>query len=94
MEDREPFENENLFKLDRWQKLLKSDEWREFKMILNARKLYREKQVLICVAAKNFDDAMRQQAKTEELSAIQRLAEGQPEQIEKEMEDANGSRGS
>jgi hypothetical protein len=73
--DPEPFENSTLFRQNNWIKFIKSDEWAEYKTLLLTRKEYLEKQVLIYVSTKKFDEAMRFQAKAEELTAIITKAE-------------------
>lgn len=83
---KDPFENSKLIRLQRWVDFVKSDEWQDYKTLLLERKAYLEKQVLIYVSTKKFDEAMKFQAKAEELISILKTAESQ---ITKEQDNGN-----
>ena len=86
MKDLEPFENSALFRMANWQKFIESEEWNEYKIILKERENYLNRQVLINVCNRKFDEATRLQAKAEEVANVVRVAERQLSKIKEEAD--------
>ena len=65
--ENEPFKNPQLYELATWESLIKSDEWRVYLKLLEDHKKSLTKEILRCVAKADFHNAVRYEAKVEDV---------------------------
>lgn len=92
--EREPIENTELHELGFWRDLIKSEDWKYFRKMMADHKDHLEKQALMAVSARKFDDAVCFKARAEEAEKILQLVEGRLAEIKdrKNEREGNGKR--
>lgn len=91
---KEPFENTELHEISFWQDLIKSEDWKYFKNILDTHKEHLNKQVVLLVRSKKHEDASYFAARAEECEKILQLVEGRLAELKtaKSEGEENGKR--
>ena len=67
---KEPFETPQLHELATWESLIQSDAWRLYLKLLEDHKQHLTGECLRCVAKEDFHNAVRHEAKVEDLGKI------------------------
>ena len=86
---KDPIDKSPAIRINGWAEFLKRKEWIEFRGLLNERKAYLEKQVVVAVGVRKYEDASRFEAKAREVQTIIDIAEGQLLKQEEENDAGN-----
>ena len=70
MPEKEPFKDPELFELSTWETLVKTDEWKYYLVLLDDHKEYLTKECLRYIAKQDFHNAVRSEAKVEDMEKI------------------------
>ena len=83
---KEPFENPQLLELATWESLIHSDNWSVYRKLLDDHKAQLTKDCLRYVSEANFHNAVRCQAKVEDVGRIKALIDEQLKELRKGAE--------
>ena len=75
------YEEDSILERDAWQDIIQSDGWKVFKTLLQAHKRSLEKQVVISVKAKRWEQAADYESRADECQKILTLVENRLAEI-------------
>jgi len=84
MKDKDDIQDSKLYELDTWRDIVRSDGWVIFKDLLNTHKDFLERQVIISVSTRDFDNAAKYESRADECKKIIQLVTTRLSEIKKE----------